>query len=342
MVGNFTPSWRPYRQICDELALQLACMDWTVHTTSTRTARSLRLMDMVATVWRRRHDYSVAQVDVFSGPAFCWAEAVCWTLRRARKPYILTLHGGNLPAFARRWPGRVRRLLGSARAVTTPSRYLLDQMRLHQEDLLLLPNPIDITAYSFRPRGNPQPRLIWLRAFNEIYNPTLAVQALARLATNHPEVRLTMIGPDKGDGSLDRTRRVADELGVSDRVGLPGGVPKGEVPARLAEGDIFLNTTNVDNTPVSVLEAMACGLCVVSTNVGGIPYLLEHEVDALLVPPNDLEAMAVAVNRLLVEPGLATRISHNARTKAEGFDWSKVLPQWDSLLSTLATSTVRK
>jgi glycosyltransferase involved in cell wall biosynthesis len=342
MVGNFTPSWRPYRQICDELALQLARMGWAVHTTSTRTARSLRLMDMVATVWRRRHDYSVAQVDVFSGPAFYWAEAVCWTLRRARKPYVLTLHGGNLPAFARRWPGRVRRLLGSARAVTMPSRYLLDQMRPYRDDLHLLPNPIDIAAYSFRPRENPQPRLTWLRAFSGIYNPTMAVQVLARLATNHPEVRLTMIGPDKGDGSLDRTRRVADECGISELVDMPGGVPKGEVPAHLAQGDIFLNTTNVDNTPVSVLEAMACGLCVVSTNVGGIPYLLEHEVDALLVPPNDPQAMAAAVNRLFVEPGLAARISHNARTKVEGFDWSKVLPRWNCLLWSLATSTLQK
>jgi glycosyltransferase involved in cell wall biosynthesis len=170
----------------------------------------------------------------------------------------------------------------------------------------------------------------------------MAVQVLARLATNHPEVRLTMIGPDKGDGSLDRTRRVADECGISELVDMPGGVPKGEVPAHLAQGDIFLNTTNVDNTPVSVLEAMACGLCVVSTNVGGIPYLLEHEVDALLVPPNDPQAMAAAVNRLFVEPGLAARISHNARTKVEGFDWSKVLPRWNCLLWSLATSTLQK
>jgi glycosyltransferase involved in cell wall biosynthesis len=100
----------------------------------------------------------------------------------------------------------------------------------------------------------------------------------------------------------------------------------------MSQGDIFLNTTNVDNTPVSVLEALACGLCVVSTDVGGIPYLLEHEEDALLVPPDDAEAMAAAVRRVLTEPGLAERLSRNARKKAEGFDWSVVLPQWERLL----------
>ena len=125
---------------------------------------------------------------------------------------------------------------------------------------------------------------------------------------------------------------------MADRIAWPGGVPKADVPAWLSQGDIFLNTTNADNTPVSVLEALACGLCVVSTNVGGIPYLLEHEEDALLVPPNDLEAMAAAVRRVLTEPGLAERLSRNARKKAKGFDWSVVLPQWEELLWAMASA----
>ena len=77
---------------------------------------------------------------------------------------------------------------------------------------------------------------------------------------------------------------------------------------------------------------MACGLCVVSTNVGGIPYLLEHEYDSLLVPPNDPTAMADAIRRIVTEPGLASHLSQNARQKVEQFDWSKVLPQWEELL----------
>lgn len=87
------------------------------------------------------------------------------------------------------------------------------------------------------------------------------------------------------------------------------------------------------------MEAMACGLCVVSTNVGGIPYLLEHETDALLVPPNDPEAMAAAVRRILTEPGLAKRLSRNARAKAKQFDWDAILPQWEELLMTVARSS---
>jgi glycosyltransferase involved in cell wall biosynthesis len=86
-----------------------------------------------------------------------------------------------------------------------------------------------------------------------------------------------MIGPDKGDGSLERMQQLASSLDVSNDITIIGGIPREEVPIWLSKGDIFVNTSNFDNTPVSVLEAMACGLCIVTTNVGGIPYLLEHE-----------------------------------------------------------------
>lgn len=341
MVGNFLSASGGSRGVCEELALRLADAQRTVLTTSAEPGRVARLRDMAGTAWRRRREYSVAQVDVYSGAAFFWAEAVCWVLRRAGKPYILTLHGGNLPAFARRRPLRVRRLLNSAAAVTTPSRYLLEQIAPYRSDLRLQPNALDLSHYEFRLREQPQPRLVWLRAFHEMYNPALALRVVAALWEEFPAIHLTMVGSDKGDGSLQQLQQLAEELGISDRLTLPGAVPKAEVPVWMNKGDIFLNTTNVDNTPVSVLEAMACGLCVVSTDVGGIPYLLENEQDALLVPPDDLPAMVAAVRRILTEPGLAGRLSQQARHKAEQCDWAVVLPQWESLLSAVGQGRVR-
>jgi glycosyltransferase involved in cell wall biosynthesis len=179
---------------------------------------------------------------------------------------------------------------------------------------------------------------VWLRAFHQIYNPSLAIRVVALLADEFPDVRLTMVGPDKGDGSLPAAQQLAEELGVQEKVNFIGGVPKGDVPAWLNKGDIFINTTDVDNTPISVLEAMACGLCVVSTNVGGIPYLLDDQRNALLVPPNDAEMMAAAVRRILLDSSLAKRLSGSARMKTEGFSWSKVLPIWEELFQATAAS----
>lgn len=336
LIGNFLSAHGGSRGVCEELAPRLRARGWQVTTASAHPQRIVRLFDMCLTAWRARHHYDVAQIDVFSGPAFLWAEAVAGVLRLLHKPYILTLHGGNLPEFARRRPGRVRRLLAPAAMVTTPSRYLLEQMAPYRADIVLLPNALDLSHYVFRLPDQPvQPRLVWLRAFHRIYNPVLAAQVIDRLRCDWPDVHLTMVGPDKGDGVLSEFKRFVSDNGLDANVTYIGGVPKAEVPEWLQRGDIFLNTTNVDNTPVSVIEAMACGLCVVSTNVGGIPYLLDHEQDALLVPPNDPDAMAAAVRRILTEPDLAAQLSRNARRKAEQFDWETILPQWDSILREL-------
>jgi glycosyltransferase involved in cell wall biosynthesis len=319
----------------------MAASGWPVITTSENPRRLGRLADMVATVWRRRHEYSVAHVDVFSGLAFVWAEAACAALRRVGKPYVLTLHGGDLPAFARRWPRRVRRLLSSAAAITTPSRYLHERMTAYQMNIGVIPNPLEVAAYNYRPRTRPSPKLIWVRAFHEIYEPPLAVKVLKTLAREFPQVELTMLGHDKGDGSLQAVVEEAADSSITERLKLPGGVARAEVPEWLCASDVFLNTSNVDNTPVSVMEAMACGLSIVSTNVGGIPYLLKDGRDALLVPQGDAQAMAAAVRRVLTEPGLSERLSLNARRKVEAFDWPLIIPQWEKLFGAIASAGQR-
>jgi glycosyltransferase involved in cell wall biosynthesis len=333
MVGNFLSASSSTRFVCEELAERLSDEGWSVVRTSNKVNRLARLLDMVATAWFERNSYEIAQVDVYSGTAFVWAEAVCWILRAARKPYVLTLHGGNLPAYARRFPTRVRQLLCSAAVVTTPSRFLGEEMKIYREDLHLLPNALDIGSYTYRLRDRVAPSLVWIRAFYEYYNPSLALRVLSTLSSRFPDVRLVMVGPDRGDGSLRACQKLAVDLQIEERVTFVGGVRKADVPKWIENADVFLNTTNVDNTPVSILEAMACGLCVVSTNVGGLPYLIEDRENGLMVPPDDATAMAAAIAELLTDRELAGRVSRNGRRTSERRDWSVILPVWKSLLS---------
>jgi glycosyltransferase involved in cell wall biosynthesis len=337
LVGTFFSHINGFRSGCEDLAAYCRKKGWNVITTSHHLARIPRLLDILSTIWRYKNTYQVARIDVYSGPAFLWAESAAWLLKRLRKSFILTLHGGNLPVFAARWPTRVNRLLQSADIITTPSRYLLENIPLHNDRTRLIPNHINLASFTFKVREIPRPNIIWMRAFHTIYNPTLAPRVLAQLLPEFPHAHLVMAGPDKGDGSLQETIRISDTLGVTSRLELPGGIPKRDVPNWLTNGDIFINTTNIDNTPISVLEAMACGLRVVSTNVGGIPYLLENGHDALLVPPDDPQAMAAAVLRILTEPGLAKRLSTNARKKVEKFDLSVVMPQWEAIFRNIVT-----
>jgi glycosyltransferase involved in cell wall biosynthesis len=336
IVGNFLSSSGWTVTPCEEIARRLSDAGWKVSTASDKPARMSRLLDMVATVFLRRREYSVATVDVFSGFAFFWAEAVSAALRAAGKPFVLILHGGKLPEFAGKWPRRVRRLLRSAGATVAPSGYLCEKMAPYSRSMTLLPNALDLSRYAHRHRVRSAPSLLWVRAFHEIYNPSLAAHVVRMLAGEFPDVRLTMLGPDRGDGSRERFIRTAEELGVSGRIDLVGAVPKDEVPRWMDRSDIFLNTTGVDNAPVSVLEALACGMSVVSTDVGGLPFILHNEENALLAPPADARALAGAVRRVLVEPGLSSRLSAGARKSAELLDWSLILPQWEALLTKVA------
>ena len=341
IVGNFLSASGITRGVCEDLAEHLIAQGVEVITTSSQPNRLRRPLDMLMTTWTNRHRYTVAHVEVYSGLAFRWAELVCWLLRLIGKPYILTLHGGNLPEFGQQNPARVRHLFAPAALVTTPSRYLLEQMQPYSTKLRLIPNPIDLQNCAYQPRASVRPRLMWLRAFDRIYNAPLALRVLDQLRRDFPNVRLTMVGQDK-DGTLRQVEALARDLGVSDRLEIPGQVPKADVPIWLQKGDIFLNTTDADNTPISVIEAMACGLCVISTNVGGLSYLLTNERDALLVPPNDADAMADAVRRILADPALAARLSQNAYDTVKKWDWTEILPEWISIYEQVSAQPISR
>lgn len=336
IVGNFLSSHGSSRGVCEELAPRLAARNFQVVTTSSKQNRALRLAEMLSVIWNARHDYQVAQVDVYSGPAFLWAEAAIHLLRALGKPFIITLHGGGLPDFASKHRRRVKSLLGAAAVVTVPSPYLFERMSDYRSDLLLIPNAVSTSSYRFRVRQPLLPNLIWLRAFHSIYAPEMIPKVIARLKVDIPSVHATMVGPDKGDGSLKRTLSEAESCDVREHVTVRGPIAKTDVPAMLDVAHILLNTARFDNTPVSVIEAMAAGTCVISTRVGGIPYLLSHEQDALLVSVDDPDAMATAVRRLLGDENLAIRLQRNAAEKAASFDWDNVLPRWEALLTSVA------
>ena len=138
-----------------------------------------------------------------------------------------------------------------------------------------------------------------------------------------------MVGPDK-DGSLEMCKKYAAEKKLP--VTFSGKLTKEDWIALAKEYDIFINTTHFDNTPVSVIEAMALGLPVVSTNVGGVPYLLDNKKEALLVPDDDSEAFVEAIVSLCNNSSLTRGLVQNARRKAEDFDWKNVKHLWDALL----------
>jgi glycosyltransferase involved in cell wall biosynthesis len=308
VAGNFLSGAGGNRGVCEDLAERLGALGWQVVTTSQHTGRVARVADILHTAWTKRKEYEVAQIDLFSGPAFFWALARGWLLGRLRKPYILTLHGGNLPDFSRRWPRLTGWLLRRAAGVTAPSGYLADALHEFRYYIEILPNAIPLENYPFRWRKIARARLVWLRAFHDIYDPQLAIRTIA-LSTPQFQVEFA------------------------------GRISKDAVATAIDGGDIFLNTSKIDNNPVTLLEAMACGACVVTTRAGGVPYIAQDGVNCLSAAAGDARGLAAAIGELLTRPELAARISRQARAGVEACDWPAVVARWRSLLSGAAKTS---
>lgn len=338
MIGNFLPSPKHNKNVWHFLSEKLAETGWTVITTSDKDNQFIRLLDMLFTIWRRKNYFQVAHIDVFSGKAFIYAKLSTVFLKLLKKTIVLTLHGGGLPEFSMKYSWSVRRLLLAADVVVTPSVYHQKAFSHIRSDIKQIPNPIDLREAIYRERKDVVPRLIWVRAFHDVYNPNMAIRVLDLLYLSYPEVFLYMLGPDKGDGSLDSALKLSKELDIESKLQIVGHVTHDEVPRWLDKADIFINTSNYDTAPRSLLEAMGNGLCVVSTNVGGIPLIATDKFEAILVDPNDFGEMALAVKQVLDSPDLANKLSKNARLRVEQSDWSKILPKWDELFSKLLQS----
>lgn len=311
------------------LAQFLAKEGYPVRLTSTIPNRFLRLGDTVRSLiaWRKQIDVIVLMV--FSGPSFGMADIASLLARKLGKPLILWLHGGNLPAFSHQYTKWIQHVYRRGQAIISPSGYLADATRQLGFEVQVIPNLISLDSYPYRHRSTVQPRLLWMRTFQDIYHPEMAVETLNRLRDEYPQMMLTMAGQEKG--RLAAVKALVQQKGLAEQVQFGGFLDMHGKQQAFAEHDIYLNTNRVDNMPVSVVEAAAFGLPIVATEVGGIPHLLKHEETALFVADGDTAGMAAATRRLLSEPGLAGRLSRNGRFLAESCSWPQVKQQWVQL-----------
>ncbi len=314
----------------DSLSVKLRAEGYSVITVSSKQNKISRMLDMVFSTIRYRNSVDLVLIDTYSTQNFYFAVIIASVCRWFKLSYIPILHGGNLPHRLKSSKKLSRKLFGKASTNVTPSLYMLEQFKKQgYKNLTYIPNTIEIENYPFQPRKLITPKLLWVRSFSEIYNPLLAMEIVEILKKKGTDVTLCMVGPDK-DGSLAHCKKVAADLKLP--VTFIGMLQKKEWITLSKNFDIFINTTNFDNMPVSVMEAMALGLPVISTDVGGLPFLIENGIDGILVPPNNPEAFVKAIEDLCDNPLKAQEITKNARAKMEGFDWENVKHSWIALL----------
>ncbi|MBR9845714.1 MAG: glycosyltransferase family 4 protein, partial [Algicola sp.] len=235
----------------------------------------------------------VVLIDTYSTQNFYYALSISQLCRILNVSYIPILHGGNLTSRLNSHPKWCRLIFKNATCNVSPSLFLKEAFETAGfENIIHIPNTIKIEEYPFDNRNYDEPKLLWVRSFSKIYNPELAVKVFRNIKDLYPNASLCMVGPD-ADGSQKAVEALAQDLNLN--VTFTGKLEKIQWIKLARDYNIFINTTNLDNTPLSVIEAMALGVPVVSTNVGGMPYLITHNGDGLLVQPNHADDMSSAV-----------------------------------------------
>jgi glycosyltransferase involved in cell wall biosynthesis len=298
---------------------------------SSKKPKLLRLVDMIRTLISNRSNVDLVMIDTYSTTNFWYAVAIAKLCHRFQIPYIPMLRGGDFPKRLRSSLSHAKFLIDNSFIAISPSDYLKSACNQHGITAVeKINNNIKLEDYNFKQRTSAEPKLLWVRSFSEIYNPTMAIKVFELVKKTYPHAQLCMIGPDK-DGSLLQTQNLAQELQLD--VDFPGKISKEAWRALSESYDIFISTTHFDNVPISVLEAMALGLPVVSTNVGGIPFMLEDQKTALLVDDNSVDQMYDAIVALIESPQLTTSLSNNARKESESYSWDVVKKDWDKILN---------
>jgi glycosyltransferase involved in cell wall biosynthesis len=220
--------------------------------------------------------------------------------------------------------------------IIVPSNWLQDIFASHGYRARVIPNVVNTSQFRFCERKRLRPFLLSVRNFERHYRVDKTIVAFARIKARFAEATLTIVGNGSEDEEL---RGLAEELGLSD-IQFLGRIEPAALPPIYDAAHIFVNSSVVDNQPVSILEAFACGLPVVSTGPGDIAGMLRGGEAGLIIDDEDPSAMANAVARLLGDRDLSLRITSRARKELERYTWPAVLEQWSSVYAQVIASAV--
>jgi L-malate glycosyltransferase len=292
----------------------------------------------VSSLLRRLPAYDVVHVFSASYWSFLLAPTPAILIGKwLGKRVVVNYRSGEAEDHLTRWPRTSVPTLLRADAVVTPSGYLVDVFAKFGVPAESIANFVDPDSVRYRRREALRPVFLANRNFQALYNVPCVLRAFAIVQQRHPEARLIVIG----DGpEREKVHAVARELSLAN-VEFLGAVRPTEMGRWYDEADVYLNASNIDNMPNSIIEAFACGLPVVSTRAGGIPYVVDDGRNGLLVDCEDHDALAAAAFRLLDDRALAERLTSAALADVEQrYTWRAVGEQWGALYRRLAGTGV--
>jgi glycosyltransferase involved in cell wall biosynthesis len=288
----------------------------------------VRLVPYVARLWRTASEVDLFHVMANSGWSWhlCAAPAV-WIAKLRGIPCVVNYRGGEAESFLERSAAVVLGTLRRADALAVPSGFLEQVFKRWGVSSRVVPNIIDVER--FRP-ADARPRdgvahIIVARSLEALYDIPTALRAFALVRASVPDAKLTVAGsgPER-----DALVALAASLGIGDAVDFCGRRDREGMAELYRSASLVINPSRVDNMPNSILEAMASGVPVVSTNAGGVPFIVRDGVSAILVPIGDHMAMSAAVRRVLGDRNFAQTLRDTALLEVQKYTWSRIKDEW--------------
>ncbi|MPZ46004.1 MAG: glycosyltransferase [Betaproteobacteria bacterium] len=301
---------------------------------------AFRLLPYLGALWRMTAEVQVVHVLANSGWAWhLFAAPAVWIARWRGVPVVVNYRGGDAAKFLRGAARAVKRTLLAADARVAPSGYLRDVFAREGIDMQVIANVVDLDQFRPNPerRASGRIHVIVTRNLEALYDIDTALKAFALLGERVRGGVLTIAG--EGPERL-RLAKLAAELGIGEQVDFAGRLDRNAMAALYRDATVMLNPSTVDNMPNVILEAYAAGVPVVSTDVGGIPYIARDGETALLVPARNPEAIAKAVCAILDDPALADRLIEQGLREAQRYAWSEIRGLWLGLYESLASQRI--
>jgi glycosyltransferase involved in cell wall biosynthesis len=271
------------------------------------------------------HKYDIAHI--FSASYFSFLLSPTPAMLAARmygKTVVLNYHSGEAEDHMRTWRRTAVKTMRLADRIVVPSAYLVEVFGKFELPAVAVFNTVDGNMFRFRRRSPLRPMFLSNRNLEPLYNVACILKAFSIIQKIFADARLTVAGDGSQRHSLEQ---LAIDLGLRN-IDFVGRVSPERMSKLYDAADIYLNSSDIDNMPGSILESFASGLPVVTTGAGGIPYIVKHGETGLMVKCGDHEGLAAGAIRLLEESELAEKVITNARLECEKYRWSAVRNQW--------------
>lgn len=245
-----------------------------------------------------------------------------------KKPVILHAHGsgfnifyGNLPSWIQQIINRLFSLSSSFIALSNSwKKFYINNLYLEEQKIIVLPNPVKFSKQIVNRENSNIVNFLFLGRIGKRKGAFELIQAFSHIPSHdRNRTNLTIAG----DGDVERARNLVTDLKLTPQVTILDWVNSSQRDALLAKSDVFVLPSYNEGLPMAMIEAMSFGVSIISTPVGGIPELISHGENGLLITPGNIKELSSAMQSLIENEEIRNSLAVKGKQSVASLDIEK-------------------